>query len=80
MEEVEPEVEGREAEMRDRQSLDVGCQEILERLRASTAATFGEERVAEASVREALETSAHAVWLVGSEPLDPLGMEPHHHD
>jgi hypothetical protein len=34
----------------------------------------------EASVREALEDSARAVWLVGSEPLDPLGTEPHRHD
>lgn len=80
MEEVAPEVKGRKAETRDRQSQDVGCQEILERLRASTAATFGEERLAQASVREALETTARAVWLVGSEPLDPLGMEPHRHD
>ncbi len=49
-------------------------------LRASAAATLGEERVAEASAQEALEASAHAVWLVRSESLDPLGGEPHRHD
>lgn len=66
--------------MQDRRSLEDGRREILERLRASAAVTFGEERVAEVSVREALEASARAVWLVGSEPLDPLGTEPHRHD
>ncbi|MDP9351930.1 MAG: hypothetical protein M3P51_10385 [Chloroflexota bacterium] len=71
---------GNEAETRDRQSLEGGHREILERLRASAAATFGEERVTEASVRDALEASARAVWLVDSEPLDPRGAEPHHHD
>lgn len=69
-----------EAEARDRQSVEDGRREILERLRASAAATFGEERVAEASVQEALDASAHAVWLVRSESLDPLGGEPHRHD
>ncbi len=71
---------GKEAETQDRQSLEGGRREILERLRASAAATFGEERLTEASVREALKVSARAVWLVGSEPLDPLGTEPHRHD
>jgi hypothetical protein len=73
-------VRGKEAESQDRQSPEDGRRELLERLRASAAATFGEERVTEASVREALEVSARAVWLVGSEPLDPLGTEPHRHD
>lgn len=73
-------MKGRKAEMRDRQPLEDGRQEILERLRASTAATFGEERVTEASVREALEASARAVWLIDSEPLDPMEVEPYRHD
>lgn len=57
-----------------------GRQEILERLRASAAATFGKERVTEASVREALEASVRAVSLVDSEPLDPMEVEPYRHD
>ena len=71
---------GKEAQTQERQSLEGRRREVLERLRASAAATFGEERVTEASVQEALEVSARAVWLVGSEPLDPLGTEPHRHD
>ncbi len=71
---------GKEAETRYRQSLESGRRKIVEGLRASAAATFGEERVTEVSVREVLEASARAVWLVGSEPLDPLGTEPHRHD
>ena len=78
--EVASEMDESEAQRRRRHSLEGGRQEILENLRASTAAAFGEGRVAEANVREALETSAHSVWLVGSEPLEPLGMEPYRHD
>ncbi len=73
-------MEGRKAEMRNQQSLEGGCQEILKRLRASAAATFGDEWVTEACVREALEASARAAWLVDSEPLDPMEVEPYRHD
>ncbi len=73
-------MERSKAETRNRQSVEDGCQETMNMLRASAAATLGEERVAEASAQEALEASAHAVWLVRSESLDPLGGEPHRHD
>jgi len=69
-----------EPEMRDRQLLEDRCRETLEMLRSSTAAVLGDARIAEASVREALEASAKAVWLVDSEPLEPMGPEPHRHD
>lgn len=70
---------GREAETRDRQSLEGRHRETLERLRVF-ASTFGEERIRDANVQEALEASARAVWLVGSEALEPMGTEPHRND
>lgn len=76
----DPRVRGKDAEVRDRQSPEARRREILRRLRAYAAVTYGEKRVAEASVREALEASARAVWLVCSEPLDPLGTEPYRHE
>lgn len=72
-------MEGKKAEMRDQQPLEDGHQEILEMLRVA-AATLGAKRVTKASVREALESSARAVWLVGSEPLDLKGVEPYRYD
>lgn len=73
-------MQGREAETRDRQPLEDGRRETLERLRAFAAATLGDERMAEAPVQEVLEASARAVWLVGSEALEPMGTEPHRND
>ncbi len=49
---------------------------LLEELRRSALATYGEERSGEASLQAALELAATAVWRVSQEPLDPLGPEP----
>jgi hypothetical protein len=49
---------------------------VLDELRRSALATYGEERIAEVSLQIALNVAATAVWRVFQEPLDPLGNEP----
>jgi hypothetical protein len=49
---------------------------MLEELRRSALATYGEEGIAERSLQTALNLAATAVWRVFQEPLDPHGNEP----
>jgi hypothetical protein len=44
---------------------------VLEELRQSAVATYGEERSAEATLETALRAAATAVWRVSQESLDP---------
>ena len=53
-----------------------GPQAVLEELRRSALATYGEERSAEAQLQTALVAAATAVSRVMQEPLEPLGNEP----
>lgn len=53
-----------------------GCSKVLEKLRTSAVATYGEARAGEDQMREALESAATAVWQVEREDLDPLELEP----
>jgi hypothetical protein len=49
---------------------------VLEELRRSALATYGEERSAEARLQTALVAAATALSRVMQEPLEPLGNEP----
>ena len=49
---------------------------VLDELRRSALDTYGEERMADASVETALSLAATAVWRVSEEPLEPLGNDP----
>ena len=49
---------------------------VLEELRASAIAAYGEARTGEARMQEALESAATALWRVQREDLDPLELEP----
>lgn len=49
---------------------------VLEELRRSALATYGEERSGEAIVQSALSLAATAIWRVSQEPLEPMGPEP----
>lgn len=73
-------MERKKAEMRDQRSLEDEHREILESLRVSAAVIFGEKWVKEVNVREALEASARAVWLIRSESLDPMESETYRND
>lgn len=53
-----------------------GRSKVLEELRVSAIATYGESRAREDQMREALESAATAVWQVEREDLDPLELEP----
>jgi hypothetical protein len=53
-----------------------GPQAMLEELRRSALATYGEERSAEARLQTALVAAATALSRVMQEPLEPLGNEP----
>ena len=52
---------------------------VLEELRASAIAAYGEARTGEARMQEALESAATALWRVQREDLDPLELEPWRH-
>ena len=49
---------------------------VLEELRTSAIAVYGEARAGEARMQEALESAATALWRVQREDLDPLELEP----
>ncbi len=49
---------------------------VLDELQRAALDTYGEERSAEATLREALEVTATALWRLAQESLDPLGHEP----
>jgi hypothetical protein len=49
---------------------------VLEQLRRAALDTYGEDRVAEASVQAALGLAATAVWRVSQEPLELPGNDP----
>jgi hypothetical protein len=49
---------------------------VLEELRASAIAAYGEARTGEARMQEALEAAATVLWRVQREDLDPLELEP----
>ncbi len=49
---------------------------VLEELRTSAIAVYGEARTGEARMQEALESAATALWRVQREDLDPLELEP----
>jgi hypothetical protein len=49
---------------------------VLEELRASAIAAYGEARTGEARLQEALESAATVLWRVQREVLDPLELEP----
>jgi hypothetical protein len=49
---------------------------ILEDLKRSALAIYGEDRAAEATLNVALESAATAVWRVSQESLEPNGDEP----
>ncbi len=49
-------------------------EETLARLTDDAVATWGQERAAEMGA--ALESTAHAIWVVAQEPLDPTDVEP----
>lgn len=53
---------------------------ILEELRTSAIAAYGEARTGEARMQEALESAATVLWRVQREDLDPLELEPWRHD
>jgi hypothetical protein len=53
-----------------------GPQAVLEELRRSALATYGEERSAEVSLQAALGLAATAVWRVSQEALEPHGNDP----
>ncbi len=53
-----------------------GRSKVLEELRVSAVAVYGESRAGEDQMREALESAATAVWQVEREDLDPLELEP----
>jgi RNase P/RNase MRP subunit POP5 len=52
---------------------------VLEELRTSAIAVYGEARTGEARMQEALESAATALWRVQREDLDPLELEPWRH-
>jgi hypothetical protein len=52
---------------------------VLEQLRASAIAAYGEARTEEARMQEALESAANVLWRVQREELDPLELEPWRH-
>jgi hypothetical protein len=52
---------------------------VLEELRASAIAAYGEARTGEARMQEALESAATVLWRVQREDLDPLELEPWRH-
>ncbi len=49
-------------------------EETLARLTEDAVAAWGRERAAELGA--ALESTAHALWVVEQEPLDPTDVEP----
>ncbi len=49
---------------------------VLEELRASAIAAYGEALTGEARMQEALESAATVLWRVQREDLDPLELEP----
>jgi len=49
---------------------------VLEELRASAIAAYGEALTGEARMQEALESAATILWRVQREDLDPLELEP----
>ena len=49
---------------------------VLEELRTSATAAYGEARAGEARMQEALESAATVLWRVQREDLDPLELEP----
>ncbi len=52
---------------------------VLEELRTSALAAYGEARAGEARMQEALESAATALWRVEQEALEPLELEPWRH-
>jgi hypothetical protein len=52
---------------------------VLEELRASAVVAYGEARIGEARMQEALESAATVLWRVEREDLDPLELEPWRH-
>ena len=52
---------------------------VLEELRTSAIAAYGEARAGEARMQEALESAANVLWRVQREELDPLELEPWRH-
>jgi hypothetical protein len=58
------------------QSDNAAHEAVLEELRRSALATYGEERSGEATLQIALSLAATAVWRVSQEPLEPMGPEP----
>ncbi len=55
------------------------CLKVLEELRASAIAAYGEALTGEARMQEALESAATVLWRVQREDLDPLELEPGRH-
>jgi hypothetical protein len=58
------------------QDVDLAEVETLNELRRRAADVYGEERLAEATLQNALRAAANAVWRVNQEPLEPDGDEP----
>ena len=52
---------------------------VLEKLRTSAIAAYGEARAGETRMQEALESAATVLWRVQREELDPLELEPWRH-
>jgi hypothetical protein len=51
---------------------------LLRQLERAAIDAYGEERVADSSVRAELEAAATALWRVVSQPLEPHDVEPFH--
>jgi hypothetical protein len=58
------------------QDVDPAEVEALNELRRLATDAYGEERLAEAMLQNALRAAANAVWRVSQEPLEPDGDEP----
>lgn len=57
-------------------SQDPGRLAVLDDLRRTAAAAYGQERAADPALAAALDAVATVVWRVMAEPLDPFGPEP----
>jgi hypothetical protein len=58
------------------QDVDPAEAEALNELRRLATDVYGEERLAETLMQNALRAAANAMWRVSQEPLEPDGDEP----
>jgi hypothetical protein len=58
------------------QDVDPAEVEALNELRRLAIDVYGEERLAESTLQNALRAAANALWRVNQEPLEPDGDEP----